>query len=119
MEGNQFHIDFKGNRILSDTQVHGNIQTRQSILVDGKVLGNVESEACIIMNQGATIWGDVVCDELFLNGTITGTAHVAHKTTLGAQALIEGALITATLEITPGASIQNGLKLQKTTTTKS
>lgn len=118
MEENRFNIDFKGNRILSNTQIHGKIQTKQSILIDGKVQGNVVSEQCIIINQGAFILGDVVCAELYLNGTITGNAHVTHKTTLGAQAIIEGALITAILTITPGASIQKGLKLQKPTTPK-
>ena len=103
MEEKNFNTNFKENQIFKDTQIKGDIHTKQGISI----------------HQGVLIQGDVVCDELYLNGTITGNVQVTHNTTLGTQALIEGRLVTATLEIASGASIKKGLKLQKPTTPKS
>ena len=113
-----FNIDFEGSRILEDVQINGQLKTNKSICLDGIIQGCVQTDKCIIVNQNGLIEGDVACDELFLNGTITGNVCVTHKTTMGATAVIKGGLTTATLEITPGATIQKGLKLQKPTIPK-
>lgn len=63
--------------------------------------------------QRGKVDGDVDCDELYINGTITGNVCVACKTVMGGDAVIEGGLITDTLEITLGATIRKGLKLKK------
>lgn len=118
MDGIGFNIDFEGNRILEDVQINGQFKTNKSIRLDGMIQGCVQTDKCIIVNQSGLIEGDVRCDELYLNGTITGNVCVTHKTTLGATAVIKGGLITDTLEITPGATIQKGLKLQKSTPQK-
>ena len=81
--------------------------------LDGMIQGNVHAGKLVIINKGGKVDGDVDCDELYINGTITGNVCVACKTVMGGDAVIEGGLITDTLEITLGATIRKGLKLKK------
>lgn len=105
-------MDYVGNRILSDVRIKGNIKSEKDICLDGVIEGNVHSAGQVIINEKATVDGDVECDVLIIHGQITGNVCVARKTIMGASAEIQGGLITATLEITPGAKIGKGLRLK-------
>ena len=102
MNQERFDIEYEGNRILENTRIDGNLKTDKSVYLDGMIQGNVHAGKLVIINKGGKVDGDVDCDELYINGTITGNVSV-----------IEGGLITDTLEITLGATIRKGLKLKK------
>lgn len=112
MDQDRFDIDYEGNRILADVRINGNIKTSKDICLDGFVEGNIHSGGQVIINKSAIVDGDVDCEELYINGKISGNVCVARKTIMGASAEIIGGLITASLEITPGAKIGLGLKLK-------
>ena len=112
MNQDHFDIAYEGCRILEETRITGNIKSVQDICVEGHVEGNVSSEKRVIVNKSGVISGDVNCDELYVNGQVTGNVYVTHKVWMGASAEIKGELITASLEITPGAKIGRGLKLK-------
>ena len=107
MNQERFDIEYEGNRILENTRIDGNLKTDKSVYLDGMIQGNVHAGKLVKVD------GDVDCDELYINGTITGNVCVACKTVMGGDAVIEGGLITDTLEITLGATIRKGLKLKK------
>lgn len=112
MDKDRFDINYTGNRILADVRINGHIKSEKDIYLDGFILGNVHSAGQVIVNRTGTIDGDVDCEVLFLNGKITGNVSVNQKVVLGASAEIGGGLITASLEITPGAKIGLGLKFK-------
>lgn len=113
MNQERFDIEYEGNRILENTRIDGNLKTDKSVYLDGMIQGNVHAGKLVIINKGGKVDGDVDCGELYINGTITGNVCVACKTVMGGDAVIEGGLITDTLEITLGAAIRKGLKLKK------
>lgn len=113
MNQERFDIEYEGNRILENTRIDGNLKTDKSVYLDGMIQGNVHAGKLVIINKGGKVDGDVDCDELYINGTITGNVCVACKTVMEGDAVIEGGLITDTLEITLGATIRKGLKLKK------
>ena len=102
MNQERFDIEYEGNRILENTRIDGNLKTDKSVYLDGMIQGNVHAGKLVIINKGGKV-----------NGTITGNVCVACKTVMGGDAVIEGGLITDTLEITLGATIRKGLKLKK------
>lgn len=112
MEQDCFDIAYVGSRILADTRINGNIKSDKDICLDGFIEGNVHCTKQVIVNKSGVIDGEVDCEMLFLNGKITGNVCVSRKAVLGANAEIEGGLITVCLEITPGAKIRQGLKLK-------
>ncbi|MEG0795116.1 MAG: polymer-forming cytoskeletal protein [Odoribacter sp.] len=111
MDQDYFDIDYEGNLILTDARIEGNLKSDKSICLNGMIQGNVHSAKLVIVNKNAVIDGDVECDELYLNGKITGCVCVARKTVMGDSAEIKGGLCTTCLEIAPGAKIGRGLKL--------
>lgn len=112
MNQDRFDIDYEGNQILADARISGHIKTDKDICLDGVIEGDVHSAGRVIINKEAIIDGNVDCEELYVNGKITGNVCVARKTVMGVSADIRGGLITACLEITPGAKIAKGLKLK-------
>ena len=113
MDQKCFDSDNEGNRILADMRIDGNVKSEESICLDGFVNGNVYSAKQVILNKGGVIDGNVDCEELYTEGLITGNVCVIRKTVMGVDAVIKGGLITASLEITPGAKLGGGLELKK------
>lgn len=113
MNQERFDIEYEGDRILENTRIDGNLKTGKSVCLDGVIQGDVRAGKLVIINKGGKIDGNVDCDGLYINGTVTGNGCVACKTVMGADAVIEGGLITGTLEITLGATIRKGLELKK------
>lgn len=114
MDQDRFDIPNEGNRFLADARIDGNVKSEESVCLDGYIGGNVSCAKCVIINKGSIVDGDVNCNELYINGWIKGNVCVAGKTVMRANAVIDGGLITACLEITPGAKIGKGLKLKNT-----
>jgi len=112
MDQERFDISYAGSRILPGTSVLGNIKSEKDICLDGFIDGNVQCAGILIVNKKGAIGGDVNCDTLYLNGKIAGSVCVKYKAVLGKDAIIEGSLTTACMEITPGAKIRLGLKLK-------
>lgn len=112
MDQERFDIDFKGSQILPETSIDGLLQTERSICVDGMIRGTLQAAGTVIVNKSGRVEGDVTCDELYINGIVNGNVCVAHRTVMGKSAVIGGSLVTASLEITPGAAIQKGLRLK-------
>lgn len=112
MNQERFDIEYEGSRILENTRIDGNLKTDKSVYLDGMIQGNVQAGKLVIINKGGKIDGNVDCDELYINGTVTGDVSVAYKTVMGVDAVIEGVLVTGMLEITLGATIRKGLKFK-------
>ena len=112
MDQDSFAISYSGCRILKDVSIQGDVTSEKDICLDGFIEGNVVCAGLIIVNQGGEITGKVNCQELYLNGVITGDVCVEGKAVLGAGAVVKGSLTTACLEITLGAKIDLGLKLK-------
>ena len=113
MNQDRFDIDIIGNQLLANCRIDGNLKSGRDICLEGVISGNVQCSKRVVINRGGVIDGDLECEELFLNGKVTGDVCVVRKTVMGVNAIIEGGLITDSLEITPGAKIMGGLKLKK------
>ncbi len=79
MNQERFDIEYEGNRILENTRIDGNLKTDKSVYLDGMIQGNVHAGKLVIINKGGKVDGDVDCDELYINGTITGNFGGAKK----------------------------------------
>lgn len=113
MGGNDFGTKGNGSFLLKDAEVHGNVKSDKDVYLEGFIEGDVHSAGRIIVTALAKVDGDIYCEELLLNGTITGNAHVNNLAQLGEYAVIKGHLITTGLQIHPDAKIGKGLRLRE------
>lgn len=113
MDLDSLGIDYEGSLILEDMEIRGDVKSDKGLYLKGMIRGGLHGSLRLIVEHEAVIDGDVDCDELFVDGTITGNVRVSAKTVMGVHAVIKGGLITESLEITPGALVVGGLKLEK------
>lgn len=99
--------------ISSDVCIRGTIETKHSLVIEGKLLGNIKAENQLYIKEGATIQGDVICENLYLEGEIDGSAEVRSKSILYKDSSISQGLITSKLNINSKAKIKGGLTLKK------
>lgn len=105
-------MEESGSCLLADVDLKGDFKSDKNLYLGGVVRGDVCSARRVTIETGALVEGNVDCDELYVNGKITGNVCVASKTVMGKEAVIKGGLVTACLEVTPGAVLECGLRFK-------
>lgn len=95
--------------IGKDARVHGDIDFRGGLHLDGHIEGAVRSEeardSTLSVSESGSIQGSVQVPNLVLNGTIRGDIHALERVVLGATARVEGNVYYGIIEMTLGAQI--------------
>ena len=65
------------------------------------------------MSEKSVVEGDIKCDRLDLNGSVSGDSLVNSSTSLGREAVIYGNITTQNLAIQEGAIINGAVKVNK------
>ena len=90
-------------------RVHGDIDFRGGLHLDGQVTGAVRSEesrgSTLSVSETGSIEGGVQVPNVVLNGTIRGDIHALERVVLGATARVEGNVYYGIIEMTLGAQI--------------
>jgi len=90
-------------------RVHGDIDFRGGLHLDGHIEGAVRSEeardSTLSVSESGSIQGSVQVPNLVLNGTIRGDIHALERVVLGATARVEGNVYYGIIEMTLGAQI--------------
>jgi cytoskeletal protein CcmA (bactofilin family) len=99
---------YKGNAhsrqtvILEDTEVTGELTVISGdLLLMGKVSGDVQCSGRVVIDEGARVSGNILCDVLELSGTIEGRVKTT-LLTLREQGSIRGEVETSKLRISGG-----------------
>ena len=95
------------------TEIVGDVTFRGGLHLDGKIVGNVQSEtdvnsAITISDQGR-VEGDIRVDSLVLNGTVAGDVYGAERVELAVAARVTGTVYYSTLTMAPGAEVNGQL----------
>ena len=112
MDQDRFDMEESGSCLLADVDLAGDLKSENNLYLEGVVRGDVSAARRVIIDTGALVEGNVDCDELYINGKITGNVCAASKTVMGKEAVIKGGLVTACLEVTPGAVLECGLRFK-------
>ena len=97
--------------ILSeDLKVIGNIKTLGDIQVEGLVEGDIRAHL-LTVGESATIKGEVVADDVVINGRIIGRVR-GLKVRLTSTARVEGDIIHKTIAIESGAHFEGSVQRQ-------
>ncbi len=89
--------------------VHGDIDFRGGLHLDGQIEGAVRSDdardSTLSVSESGSIQGPVQVPNVVLNGSIRGDIHAIERVVLGATARVEGNVYYGIIEMTLGAQI--------------
>ncbi len=91
------------NNIGSGTKITGNIETSESIRIDGEIEGNIVSKGRVVIGPSGKIKGEVECSNSEISGTLHGKITVSELLSLKASSKLYGEIFTSKLSIEPGA----------------
>lgn len=90
--------------IAAGTVIDGNIETTDSIRLEGKVKGHLRSSAKVTIGSQASLDGDLSSKEAEISGEVNGVVEISELLTLKATAVIKGDIFTNKLFIEIGAT---------------
>lgn len=96
--------------LSADLHVTGNLKTTGDIQVEGTVEGDIRAHLLTI-GEGATIKGEVLADDVVINGRIVGRVR-GLKVRLTSTARVEGDIIHKTIAIESGAHFEGSVQRQ-------
>ena len=96
--------------LSSDLLVTGNMKTTGDIQIEGQVEGDIRAHL-LTVGEGATVKGEVVADDVVVNGRIVGRVR-GLKVRLTSTARVEGDIIHKTIAIESGAHFEGSVQRQ-------
>ena len=93
-----------------DTRFEGTIRLTGTLRIDGAVTGNIESVpgsgSMLIINQEATVHGDIVSDSVLISGRVEGSIHARDRVEIFRSGFLRGDVVTTDIMIEGGAEFQ-------------
>jgi cytoskeletal protein CcmA (bactofilin family) len=94
--------------IGDDTEIAGNVFIKGSIMIAGKVDGNVTAGETVNVTAGSVVKGMITAQNIYVSGTVLKGVNAKGKVVLGSDSRLEGPLKAARLIIEDGA-VYSGL----------
>ena len=91
------------NQFGNGTVINGDVSTEGDIRIDGKVTGNVNCKAKVVIGTTGVIEGDIVCQNAYIDGKVNGTIEVSELLILSKTATVNGDIKIKKLVVEEGA----------------
>ena len=96
-------------------EFEGVLRLKESVRIDGRVVGNVlsasEQPVSVVVGPSGEVVGDVVAQRVIVTGRVSGNIHALDRVELHAGCMVQGDLKYASIAVEHGAGVQ-GLLLQ-------
>lgn len=96
-------------------EIHGCLLLKESVRIDGKVVGNIEAPRdqaiSVVIGPNGEVQGDVLASRIIVAGKVAGNIHAFDRVELMASALVQGDIKYASMAVEHGAKLL-GLLLQ-------
>ncbi|MEE2859103.1 MAG: polymer-forming cytoskeletal protein [Candidatus Neomarinimicrobiota bacterium] len=113
-------INNKTSSILGpELEIHGDVKVSGSLLLYGKVFGNIHSNGSVRTADGSEVKGNISANEAIIGGKVDGDVDVNKKVTLGDSSKLTGNLKATTLTIEEGAKFEGVCNMMDKTQKKS
>ena len=96
--------------LSADLTITGDLKSTGDIVVEGVVDGDISAHL-LTVGEGATIRGEVVADDVVVNGRVVGRVR-GLKVRLTSSARVEGDIIHKTIAIESGAHFEGSVQRQ-------
>lgn len=114
MFGRRKQVSTRIDTLLGKTaRVDGDLEFSGGLHLDGRVNGNVRSNAedggALSVSESGFIEGNVEVTSIVMNGTVNGDMHARDRLVLGGSARVNGNVHYGVIEMAPGAVITGKL----------
>ena len=92
------------NHINKGTVITGDIETFGNIRIDGRIKGDIRSQAKVALGPSAVVEGNIFAQNADIEGEVKGNIEVIELLQLHATGTIQGDISTGKLQIAAGAS---------------
>jgi cytoskeletal protein CcmA (bactofilin family) len=106
------------NSLVFGTVITGNLKSKTDLRIDGKLEGNLESEAKVVIGKNALILGNIVCQSILIEGKIEGNITATGCLHIQSSGTVFGDLKTNKLIIEDGAVFDGVSIMKKTSSTQ-
>ena len=97
----------KSSSILGpELEIHGDVKVSGSLLIYGKIFGNIKSNGAVRTATGSEVKGNIIAKEVTIGGKVDGDIEAVKKVTLGDTSILTGNLNASTLTIVEGAKFE-------------
>ena len=106
--------DSKTSSILGpELEIHGDVKVSGSLLIYGKVFGNIQSSGSVRTANGSIVNGNISANDVTIGGKVEGDLDVKKRVTLGDTSLLRGNLKASILTIEEGAKFDGVCSMLK------
>ena len=106
--------DSKTSSILGpELEIHGDVKVSGSLLIYGKVFGNIQSSGSVRTANGSVVNGNISANDANIGGKVEGDLDVEKKVTLGDTSFLTGNLKASILTIEEGAKFDGVCSMLK------
>lgn len=99
------------NIIVDGAKLTGDLSTVSNLRIDGEVIGNVSSNAKVVIGKTGVIKGNLTCAEADIEGAVNGVLKIEDLLALRSTAKIDGEITTSKLHIEEGAEFSGDCKM--------
>lgn len=97
--------------VANDAELRGNVRFTGAIQVDGRVIGNIDTDDGLVsVTRDGYVEGVIKAPKVTLDGTVVGDVYAAEHLQLDAQARVDGDLYYRFMEMVTGAQINGQLR---------
>jgi cytoskeletal protein CcmA (bactofilin family) len=97
-----------------DTVITGTLQGSGPVRIDGKVEGEINVESDIIVGAGASVQAKIKGNNIQVAGKVVGNIEATGKLEILASGVVEGDVITYSLQIEDGAALMGTCSMRRT-----
>ena len=104
----------KSSSILGpELEIHGDVKVSGSLLIYGKVFGNIRSSGAVQTANGSVVNGNISARDVSISGKVDGDLDVEKKVVLGDTSNLSGNLKASILTIEEGAKFDGVCSMAK------
>ena len=96
-----------------ELEIHGDVKVSGSLLIYGKVFGNIQSSGAVRTANGSVVNGNISAKEAAIGGKVDGDLDIEKKVTLGDTSFLTGNLKAEILTIEEGAKFDGVCSMLK------
>lgn len=90
--------------ISSDTTLKGDLSSSNDLRIDGTIIGNIKSNAKVIVGASGVVEGDIISNQADIVGKVSGNVRAKDILQLRGDCVVNGNLYAGKLQVEPTAT---------------